>query len=215
MPLALALALALAWNEAGKKSVSGGQLDFVWLPARVAHESMSALSTCGEPDEIKDNTHPNNITAPLLALTRSPGLDLPSGKCRTLASIRTRADCRRPTGATPRITAGVADGAAVAAAIREVGLAREAVPHPELLRVLAQQPATARPNTQGQGQQSRDRTSRDRVNNRETEHPGTGLGGHGHGHGPRICKKEAKIPLRRRRREAESCVQKGKQTCGG
>ena len=41
----------------------GGQFDFVWPPARTMHTPMWALSTCGESDEIKKNTHPTYITA--------------------------------------------------------------------------------------------------------------------------------------------------------
>ena len=40
----------------------GGQSDFVWPPARTPHAGW-ALSTCGESDEIKKNTHPKYFTA--------------------------------------------------------------------------------------------------------------------------------------------------------
>ena len=38
----------------------GGHFDFVWLPARTPHVG---LSTCGEHNETKKNTHPKNVTA--------------------------------------------------------------------------------------------------------------------------------------------------------
>ena len=37
----------------------GGQSDFVWHTARTAYGAY----TWGEPDEVKKNTHPENITA--------------------------------------------------------------------------------------------------------------------------------------------------------
>ena len=43
----------------------GSQFDIVWLPARTPHggeRHTGVIRTCGEPDEIKKNTHPEDIT---------------------------------------------------------------------------------------------------------------------------------------------------------
>ena len=56
---------------AGQFHPHGGQLDFVWLPARtMRHTPMSALGTCGAcpPNEIKK--HPDPIVLLLLVASR-------------------------------------------------------------------------------------------------------------------------------------------------
>ena len=73
----------------------GGQFDFVWPPARtMRHTPMWALGTCGEPNEIKKNTHPENITAlsrdqvSLLAAIPNPGwMEVRAAKSRTRATL--------------------------------------------------------------------------------------------------------------------------------
>ena len=44
--------------------ISGGHFGFVWLTARtMRHTPMGMGRTCGEPYEIKENTHRKNDTA--------------------------------------------------------------------------------------------------------------------------------------------------------
>ena len=43
---------------------NGGQFDFVWLSARTPHGNYAPWGrTRGEPNKIKKNTHPKNITS--------------------------------------------------------------------------------------------------------------------------------------------------------
>ena len=50
--------------RAGQLNPDGGQFDISSGSPHV--RPTRALSTCGEPDEMKKNTHPENITAPIL-----------------------------------------------------------------------------------------------------------------------------------------------------
>ena len=66
----------------GAKSISPGSPHVRCTPMR-------ALSTCGEPDEIKKHTHPKHITAPLHA--QAPGTRTALSTSRGAAGGATRA----------------------------------------------------------------------------------------------------------------------------
>ena len=57
------LGLHLQSTSTVQQPVGGGRFEFVWLPARMPHGAHHVERTCGELNEIKKSTHPENVTA--------------------------------------------------------------------------------------------------------------------------------------------------------